>query len=144
MRFNNRIFVCFVLVMLYACKTTVVNSPESFKGKEIFIGSGGGVTGMTTTWYILDNGQIFCQKSRQGEMKEIKRLSKSKTAQLFDQIQLLKLTEDDFLHPGDITWFIGLKQPGMNKLTVKWGDSRFPVPEKYTIFYNQTLSVIQP
>jgi hypothetical protein len=79
-----------------------------------------------------------------GEIKDIKKLGKSQTSRVFEQLQSLEIGKEEFSHPGNMTWFISVKQPDVNKMTVKWGDPGYTVPDKYPSFYQQILSIVQP
>ena len=51
--------ILFIIVIFVFSYTTKYTSPESFNGKEIIISEGGGVTGQTTQYIILENGQVL-------------------------------------------------------------------------------------
>jgi hypothetical protein len=144
MKTRNLIYLLNLLLMSVACKTAMVTTPESFRGKQLLIGTGGGVTGLTTTWFILENGQVFRQESVSGEIKEMKKISKHQTSRVFEGAWSLELEKENFSHPGNMTSFITIKEPGKTPITVKWGDAKYPVPEKYSSFYQQTFSIVQP
>ena len=45
--------------ILFGCKSTKNISPDTFEGRQIRFGSGGGYTGAVTQWALLDNGRLW-------------------------------------------------------------------------------------
>jgi hypothetical protein len=140
---NKSILLIILAISLFSCKTTRVDNPDGYRGKQIVIGSGGGATGQTTTWMILDNGQVFKQLAPEGIPDRVRTLGKQKAAGLFELVEGLNPETEPFNHPGNLTHFIGINKAGKTSL-IKWGEPNVAVPEKYTNTYNRVMSVIQP
>jgi hypothetical protein len=135
---NRKISIPLALLLAFAgCSTTKTTNPADYKGTQVILGSIGGAAGKSTTYYILENGQVYLQESAFGELKELKTLNKKNTTTVFDLVRSLELEKENINKPGNMTWFITLKQAGSNPVTVKWGDSGFTVPDKFTNAYKQ-------
>lgn len=116
-----------VVFILSCCKTAQVTSPESFNGKEIIIAEGGGVSGQTTQYIILENGQVFVRTIYPASLKELKSLKKETVEGIFDRVEKLKIAETKFQHPGNMAYSLSVKS-GQDLQEIKWGDPGFPVP----------------
>ena len=57
--FMNRMLCLLLgLLSLLACRTTAYD-PETYQGKQLVFGSGGGITGAVTTFALLPGGTLF-------------------------------------------------------------------------------------
>ncbi|MDP1623946.1 MAG: hypothetical protein Q8M08_16600 [Bacteroidales bacterium] len=128
---------CF-LPLLFSCKSTQY-TPKNYKGSQIIAGSSGGVTGMMKEYILLDNGHLFLSKGLTGEWKEVRKLKKSKTREIFKKAEILGLSTVKFKHPGNMTYYLNLKQPPRSN-EIKWGESGISPPEGISEFYNYLLS----
>lgn len=115
------------IFILSCCKTAQFASPESYNGIEIIISEGGGVTGQTTQYIILENGQVFVRTIYPASLKELNKLKKNTVEGIFDRVGKLRIEEMNFQHPGNMTHSLSLKS-GNDLQEIKWGDPGFPVP----------------
>jgi hypothetical protein len=128
-----------ILPLFFACKSTHF-TPKNYKGPQLVIGSSGGVTGMMKEYILLDNGQVFLSKGLSGEWKEIKKLKKSDTREIFDKASELGLGTVKFKHPGNLTYYFILKQPPRSN-EIKWGESGISPPDGISTFYDYLTSL---
>jgi hypothetical protein len=126
-KMKKTILFIIVIFVFSCCQTTQYASPESFKGKEIIISEGGGVSGQTTQHIVLDNGQVFVRTIYPASLKELNKLKKKTVEGIFDRVGKLKINETDFQHPGNMTYSLSFKS-GKDLQEIKWGDPAFPVP----------------
>ena len=126
------------LPLLIACKAAHY-TPKNYKGTQIVAGTSGGVTGMMKEYVLLDNGQLFLSKGLTGEWKALKTLKKSQTRELFEQADMLGLRTLKFRHPGNMTYYLVLKDPSRSN-EIKWGESGIAPPEGINEFYNHLVS----
>jgi hypothetical protein len=127
-----------ILSLLSACKSTHF-TPKTYKGNQIVAGSSGGVTGMMKEYILLDNNQLFLSNGIKGEYREMEPLKKSKTKEIFKRASSLGLGTMNFRHPGNMTYYLILKQPPRSN-EVKWGESGISPPEEISKFYDYLLS----
>jgi len=128
-----------IFPLLIACKPTRY-TPKNYKGDQIIVGSSGGVTGMLKEYILLDNGHLFLSKGITGEWKEVKKLKKSKTKEIFNKATALGIGTLKFKHPGNMTYYITLKTPSRTN-EIKWGESGISPPEGISSFYDFLIAL---
>jgi len=129
------------LPALFACKTTHY-TPKTYTGQQITAGTSGGVTGMMKEYVIFDNGQLFVSKGLKGEWKALLKLKKSQTREIFSRAEELDLINVKFNHPGNMTYYLVLKQPSRTS-EIKWGESGVTPPEEVLSFYEFLMKKFQ-
>jgi hypothetical protein len=129
----------FILPLLFSCKSTQY-TPKNYNGAQLVIGSSGGVTGMMKEYVLLDNGQLFLSKGLNGEWKEFSKLKKTKTREIFSSAAELGLGTLKFKHPGNVTYYLTLKQPPRSN-EIKWGEPGVPPPDGIIAFYSYLISL---
>lgn len=128
------ILISLVIFIFSCCQTTRYSTPESFDGKEIIIGEGGGISGQTTQYIILENGQVFVRTIFPASLKELDKLRKKNVELIFERVENLKNQEAVFLRPGNMTYSLSLKS-GQELFEYKWGDPGFTVPVSFPECY---------
>ncbi len=122
------------VIILSSCKTTQYSNPDDFTGRIISVGEGGGITGKTNRYSILENGQVFLITTNPSGVSELKKLKKSDTEAIFSRFERLGFADTEFSHPGNMTYFVDFRD-GSKGHEVKWGDGNFPPPQNILEFY---------
>jgi hypothetical protein len=128
-------------IMASAC-TPQVSSPKQWKAESLFFGSGGGFTGLCTTWCLLSNGQLFRQDAFPGEnpaFESMGKLSKTRTRSFFEAAHAIDWTRP-LEDPGNMYHFLEWKK-GPDSTRLSWGGGHKPVPEKVEALYESLKSV---
>ena len=120
--------------LLFSCKTTHF-SPKTYQGQQIIAGSSGGITGMMKEYCILDNGHLFMSKGIAGDWREMSPLKRSVTKYIFSRGEELHLEKMKFRHPGNMTYYLILKNP-KRSYEVRWGESGTAAPDSVESFYH--------
>lgn len=110
-----------VAIVSSSCQTKKY-LPTDFKDRQILFGSGGGFTGVETTYILMENGQLF-QANLDETFVELHVLDKSTTKDFFDRLTDCNMAEMDFNKPGNMYFFLEEKGKKVNKRLV-WGDQR--------------------
>ncbi len=127
------------LIFLVSCKTTHYANPEDYTGRMISVGEGGGFTGQTHRYTILENGQVFVKTTLPESAAELDKLSKKTADEIFKRFDALRFSEIDFNHPGNMTYFIAYGKD-KDRHEVKWGDGNFAPPQEILEFYRYVKS----
>jgi hypothetical protein len=117
--------VC-ILALSFSCKSTHY-TPRTYRSAQITVGSSGGVTGSIKEFTLLDNGQLFVSKGVTGEIKEMKAVGRSETNRIFKRAEEAGLATLKFNHPGNMTYFLILRNPSKSN-AIKWGESGISPP----------------
>ena len=121
-------------MMSYSCKTTKIY-------RSFTIGKGGGVTGKYDTYLVKENGEVYKVSEAQSE-DLIKKIDKKQIAEIFNQFEQLRITEESFSKPGNMTSFI--RYTADNKTyEIKWGSPVAVPPQKYVDFFNKVWDLIR-
>ncbi len=128
-----------VLMIVFSCKSTHY-TPKNYTDIQLIAGTSGGVSGMIREYSLLDNGQLFQTKGITDEWKELPRLKKSLTRDIFTRATDLDLETIKFNHPGNMTYYLTLKRPSRSN-TIKWGEPGAPTPEDIKAFYDFLMKI---
>jgi hypothetical protein len=117
-------------------------TPAHYKGRQLIMGSGGGITGFRTTYYLLENRRLFVRNERDTVFTFLKRQPGTITRQLF------RMTEDtcaikttNFDHPGNTYKFAQWKKRE-ESYKVTWGDIGGTVPASYPRLYTSFMTML--
>jgi hypothetical protein len=123
-------------------KTTTASTPTTYVGRQIMVGSGGGVTGFSTTYYLLDNGKLFGKRSRDMGFTFLGQQTAANTKRVFSVAEdKCKIKTAKFDNPGNVYTFIRWKK-GKQENKVAWGAVDKAVPANYKKFYDSFMAMI--
>lgn len=111
------------MCMIFGCKSTKNISPDSFEGKQIRFGSGGGITGAVTQWALLENGRLWgVSGAPNAVLKEVGKVSKKVCTEIFEEaltLEKMKKVND----PGNMYCFVEIHHAdGVTKMV--WNPSQ--------------------
>lgn len=134
-------------LLLLSCCAIFCRAPrhtaDQLPDNQIRWGQSGGFTNKTTTFILLENGQIFKKESLEGTTLALS-ATKSKTAKsLFNAIVDLSLNTISSDHPGNMTYFLEI-QDKTSTHRIAWGDKDFPIEQKVLDFYSVLQQLVKP
>ncbi|MDO1513294.1 hypothetical protein Q2T41_11565 [Maribacter confluentis] len=132
--------IIFLFITLISCKPqhfTLDNLPE----KQLIFGKGGGITGATDTYILLENGQLFHMNSMTGKSVELESIPENKSEAFFNQLKGLQLAEIDFNHPGNVYYFIEEVELDDSSKIV-WGSFEHGVNPLYKDLYDNLMNLL--
>jgi len=138
---RNILVLSLFLIVLVSCKSqqyTINDLPNT----QLIFGSGGGISGEITTYILLENGQVFYKNSLTKENKELESLSKKDAASCFQKMEVLKLSEMNFDHPGNRYYFLE-EVNGDDKHRVTWGANDHEISEECKTLYKELRTTIK-
>jgi hypothetical protein len=123
-----------LLVFLWSCKSKkVATDPVTQIG--LVWGSGGGFTGKSTTFKLLESGEIYKTEGTQGATMLPMKPIKAKVAKaMFSAARELNLAEVSQNTPGNMYNYLELTVDGKPH-RITWGDAENVVPQKVKDFY---------
>lgn len=138
---KNRILISFLFIALFtSCSPSSKVSSES-NGRRLIFGSGGGFTGIYTTYELYEDGSVFILLP-DNTLQPLNKIRKKKARELFSKADNLKIAQPEFNHPGNMTLFIKYQDNGM--LTeYKWGDANNSVPSQIEDLYSQFNTIVK-
>lgn len=123
-------------------KQTALAHPDSYAGRQLRVGNGGGFTGFSTTYCLLDNGQLFSRSSRDTAYQFLGRQTTANTKRAFATVETTgRIKRVRFDNPGNMYKFVEWKR-GKQRYRVSWGAVGITVPAAYPKFYNWFMTVI--
>ncbi|CCH01035.1 hypothetical protein FAES_3026 [Fibrella aestuarina BUZ 2] len=109
--------------------------PDTYKGRVIVVGSGGGVVGQETTYSLLDDGRLFSKKTGDKTYTYIGKQTAANTKKVFwsveDRCAIKKTT---YQKPGNLYRFVGWRK-GREAYKVTWAPGDKAVPANYEQVY---------
>ncbi len=116
--------------------------PDSYTGRQLLVGSGGGFTGASTTYCLLDNGQLFSRQSRDTTYRFLGHQTRANTRRAFATVETkCRIKKTRFDKPGNIYKFVRWKR-GKQQYGVTWGAVGARVPATYPRFYTSFMALI--
>jgi amino acid permease len=130
----------FVAVFFASCSSPgkITNDTDS---QRLIFGSGGGFTGMYTSYGLYEDGRLFSLLA-DSTQKQLKKLRKKQTRDIFALANNLKLAIPAFNHPGNMSSFINFRVYGVST-EYKWGDPNVSVPGEIKDFYSQLNAIVK-
>ena len=134
------LMVIFLLISLsLGCKPTQT-SLQDFTGKQVIIANGGGFTGQVIEYILLDDGRVFKSNSLDRTTDYLKKLDKNVTDQIFNNIEVLELSDLTINDPGNMYYYIKLKSDAQTHV-IKWNaDSRGSDVDIAKLFYQTVIN----
>jgi len=128
--------------VLVVVKKTAHVTPASYTGRQLMVGSGGGFTGFSTTYYLLDNGQLFGRHSRDTTYRFISKQTTANTKRAFATVETTcRIKKVRFDKPGNTYKFVRWKR-GKQQYNVTWGATGTTVPAAFPKFYTSFMAMI--
>jgi hypothetical protein len=123
-------------------KTAEANTPITYTGRQIQVGSGGGVSGFLTSYYLLENGKLFGRRSRDTTFTFIGQQTSANTKRVFATAEeKCKIKTAKFDYPGNTYKFVRWRK-GKVVNRVAWGAVGKVVPANYPKFYDSFMAMI--
>ncbi|GAB3994373.1 hypothetical protein GCM10028807_31990 [Spirosoma daeguense] len=120
----------------------VAVTPNNYKGRQIAIGSGGGVTGFSTMYYLFEDGKLFGRRSRDTTFTFVAQQTLPNTKKVFATFdEKCKIKKTKFDYPGNTYKFVRWKK-GKEAYIVTWGEPGKTVPPNYPKFYDSFMAMI--
>ena len=105
---------------------------------QIVFGSGGGFTGRVHEYSLLEDGRIIAIKRDSATQKVIKKIDKNKVAQLYAQVDSMRLHTWLYDAPGNIYHYIIIKRDGKKDNKIVWdAGNQANVPNNIEAYYMQ-------
>jgi len=104
---------------MLACKSNKVESPQDSKGKTLILTHGGGFTGKFSTYYLLENGQLWKGSKTEGIKDKQKSLPQDVADQIFSNYDVLKIADMEVVTYGNLLYTITMED-GNNTNKVSW------------------------
>ena len=130
--------------MVLRAKRTVSSRevPDSYRGRILSVGSGGGIRGQETAYYLLDDGRLFSRKTGETSYGFIGKQTPGNTRKVFwsveDRCAIRKTT---YSKPGNMYRFVGWKK-GAETHKVTWTPGDKAVPPNFDQVYTGFMGML--
>ncbi|MEZ0484946.1 FAD-binding oxidoreductase [Fibrella aquatica] len=118
--------------------------PDTYKGRVLTVGSGGGVTGKEKSYSLLDDGRLFSRKAGQKTYTFVGKQTAANTKKVFwsveDRCAIRKTT---YNKPGNIYRFVSWRK-GTELRKVAWAPGDKQLPANYEQVYTGFIGMIPP
>ncbi len=134
---------CFVAITVSAQTTKKAATPATYKGRQIIVGSGGGFTGRSISYYLLDDGKLFTKGSTDTGFTLLGVQTRANTSRVFSALETTcQIKTTAFNHPGNVYKFVRWKK-GKQEFSVVWGDAQQKPPANYPKFYDSFMAMLR-
>lgn len=132
----ENIIFCSLLTLLIAGCRQQAHTASTVSDRELIFGNGGGFSGQVITYTLQENGRLLMQNSRTKESKALKHISEKEAHALINQAAKLEMGKLSFNHPGNMSYFIRLKDKEQVQ-EITWGSTDQKPPAAIEAFYQQ-------
>lgn len=116
--------------------------PDIYRGRQIIVGGGGGVTGYTGSYYLLDDGRLYGRHTRDKAYKLISTQPPATIKRLFSTVEnQCKIKTTKYNEPGNMSRFVAWRK-GRYYYKVTWAAGDANVPAEYPKFYSTFMALI--
>lgn len=105
-----------------SCKTQEI-TPLNYKNRILCIGSGGGFTGVSTSYFLLDNGDLYRNGLSDTSFIKVGKLPQRVTDQQFDGYDKMGFNAVKMNNPGNRYYYLEMAE-GKDKHKIQWGGSQ--------------------
>lgn len=125
-------------------KAVATTTPATYTGRQISVGSSGGFTGFSTTYYLLENGKLFGRRNLDTAFTFIGKQTVARTKRIFSMAEkTCKIRTTRFDHPGNMYKFVQWRK-GKSANKVTWGASGKTVSASYPKLYTSFMAMVPP
>lgn len=125
---------------IVACSTQSY-LPSEFPKNQLIFGSGGGFTGLTNTYILQENGQLFKQEM-DDSYEELTTIPKKDCKILFKEYQNIEGDTLSLNSPGNRYQFLKLKKTDTTYAAV-WGDGMVFPPDTVTALFQSLIELTE-
>ena len=116
--------------------------PDVYKGRVLTVGSGGGVVGTETAYYLLDDGRLFSKTSKAAIYTFMGNQTAENTKRVFWSVEdRCNIKKTAFDKPGNIYRFIQWHK-GAEKHKVTWMPGDKALPANYEKVYTGFMGML--
>lgn len=127
---------------MLGCSANRSALPTTYKGRQIVVGNGGGFTGLTTTYYLLDNGKLLSRSSRDTVFTQLGKPKSTLRKQLFRAVlDTCQIRTTAYNEPGNVSRFVQFQNAGETH-RVAWATGDTAVPATYPKFYRSFMALV--
>lgn len=132
-------FLCTAVLGLFSGCKSQDYQPDTYPDSQIIFGSGGGFTGMVSTYVLLEDGRIFDKAPASESFTLLKKGEKKAARACFEQLSKMKMAEMVLDYPGNLYYFIELKAPETAPYRLTWGDMNTAIPDEVSALYQALM-----
>ena len=138
--FKNLWFLFSFMLALWSCKTKQV-SPLNYDKNIIEIGNGGGFTGASTSYFILESGEVFRGGNTDTSFVFVGKIEHRIVNQQFNAYEKLGFKKLKLNDPGNRYFFLNMKNK-MSENKIQWGRSELENPT-LAIYHRNMMKLIR-
>ena len=137
-----RVVFTLLVALISGCSANHSAMPDGYTGRQVAVGSGGGFTGLTTTYYVLDNRKLFRKSNRDTVYTPLGKLTARQKKRVFSAIlDTCQIAKTPYNEPGNVSRFV-LFQDGAESHRVTWAVGDSAVPTSYSKFYQSFMAIV--
>ena len=134
------ILLCFILATIFACKSKPINL-NTYDQEVITIGSGGGFTGVSTTYYITPTGEVFRNGLSDTSYISVGKLDAKVVDQQFKSYNKMGLDKVSHNDPGNRYYFLSVGKKGKTT-PIQWGGGE-ELNQVLPVFHRNIMELIK-
>jgi hypothetical protein len=130
-----------IAILISACKTY---QADELPDTQLRFGSGGGITGFTTEYTLLRNGQLFVRTGRPGNepWSAFGKVKKAEAKALFEYWEAHQTLQEEVKQPGNMYRFLSMQKDSA-EFRQSWGASGYTPAEPMTTLYGRAMELVK-
>jgi hypothetical protein len=137
-------FPLIILLFLGLCNCTHKIATEKLPTTQILFGKGGGFTGRTHDFALLEDGRILEMHADSATQKIVKKINKGQAASFYASIDSMPSQTWLYNVPGNIYHYITVKKEGAKDKKIVWDGGRDAknVPTYIVDYYKKLMAEV--
>ncbi len=134
------LIILVAVVLLLSCKTSN-KIPEDYDKRMVYFGGGGGFTGQSYEFCLLENGSLFNVDKNNEDHTYNMKLKKKQSQEIFTKIDQLSLLGLAYNEPGNMYKFIKIMKGADEAHNLVWGSPSLEVDSSLESLYSELITL---
>ena len=128
-----------VVLLVSSCRSKDIDH-QAYEKSKVFFGGGGGFTGQSFEFCLLENGTLYSVNSLTNEYSEAMLIKKSEAKALMNKVKAVNSKNFDYNEPGNLYKYIKTTKTGDEDVKLVWGNPDLIVDESVISLYNDLIA----
>lgn len=131
-----------IFFIIFSASAMPVANP--YNGDKIVFGGGGGFTGITVSYVLYSNGELYQQASSSGQKDVfLKKIGLKQRKKLFAKANAIYKNYSAFERPGNMTDYLEVAKSKKKAKKYSWGEAGYSPPADIKELHNLLIALIK-
>ena len=133
------VLIAGVILLFSSCRSKDIDH-QSYEKSKVFFGGGGGFTGQSYEFCLLENGTLYAVNSLTNEYSDPVLIKKSEAKTLMNKVKAVNSKNFAYNEPGNLYKYIKTTKTDEEDVKLVWGNPDLIVDESVISLYNDLIA----